>query len=113
MLWFLLFAYVGASVLSLIMYAIDKSAAQNKRWRISENSLHLLSLAGGWPGAWVAQEFLRHKTSKASFQRMFWLTVLLNLAGLAGLVYACADGEAGTTGFISTFKATFKATFKE
>lgn len=102
--WFVLLAYSAASALSLALYAVDKSAAQNNRWRISENTLHLLSLAGGWPGAWAAQRMLRHKTRKTSFQRMFWLTALLNLVGLAGLLYACADGEPGITGIISTFK---------
>ena len=59
-------------------YAIDKSAAKGGRRRIPENSLHLLALAGGWPGAFVAQRLLRHKTRKVSFQVVFWLTVVAN-----------------------------------
>jgi uncharacterized membrane protein YsdA (DUF1294 family)/cold shock CspA family protein len=73
--------YLGASILSYWAYAADKSAARRGQWRISENTLHLLSLAGGWPGALLAQWGLRHKTSKASFQAVFWLTVVLNVAG--------------------------------
>jgi uncharacterized membrane protein YsdA (DUF1294 family) len=38
----------------------------------------LLSLAGGWPGALVAQQKLHHKSKKQSFRLVFWLTVLLN-----------------------------------
>ena len=71
------------SAASYIAYAIDKSAAQNQRWRTPESTLHLLALAGGWPGALVAQQVLRHKTKKASFRMVFWLTVVLNCA-LAG-----------------------------
>jgi uncharacterized membrane protein YsdA (DUF1294 family) len=36
-------------------------------------------LVGGWPGAIVAQQMLRHKTSKVSFRVAFWLTVLVNV----------------------------------
>lgn len=87
--WFLLLTYSIASVLSLALYAVDKSAAQGQRRRISENSLHALSLAGGWPGALLAQRMLHHKTRKTSFQAVFWLTVVLNLVAL--FWYAAAD----------------------
>ena len=70
--------YMVASLLTFIMYAIDKSAAQKGAWRTQESTLHLLSLAGGWPGALVAQQKLRHKSKKQSFRSVFWLTVLLN-----------------------------------
>jgi uncharacterized membrane protein YsdA (DUF1294 family) len=63
-----------------VAYAIDKSAAVSGRWRTPEQTLHLFSLAGGWPGALLAQQVLRHKTSKESFIAAFWLTVLLNAA---------------------------------
>jgi uncharacterized membrane protein YsdA (DUF1294 family) len=39
----------------------------------------LLALAGGWPGALLAQQLLRHKTSKPGFIAMFWFTVLINV----------------------------------
>lgn len=70
--------YMAASLLTFIMYAVDKSAAQKGAWRTQESTLHLLSLAGGWPGALVAQQKLRHKSKKQSFRSVFWLTVLLN-----------------------------------
>lgn len=82
---FLLPLYVGASLLAFAVYAWDKSAARHKRWRMQESMLHLLGLAGGWPGALVAQRLLRHKTRKWSFQWVFWATVLLNCAALAWL----------------------------
>jgi uncharacterized membrane protein YsdA (DUF1294 family) len=65
-------------------YALDKTAAQQGRWRIAENHLHALALAGGWPGAWLAQRAFRHKTSKPAFRAVFWLTVLLHCAALGG-----------------------------
>lgn len=77
--------YSGLSLLTFIIYAIDKSAAKKGAWRTQENTLHLLSLAGGWPGALIAQQTLRHKSRKRSFQAVFWLTVLLNCGALAWL----------------------------
>jgi uncharacterized membrane protein YsdA (DUF1294 family)/cold shock CspA family protein len=70
--------YLIASLLTFIIYAADKSAARRGAWRTPESTLHLLSLAGGWPGALIAQETLRHKSKKASFRFVFWLTVFLN-----------------------------------
>jgi uncharacterized membrane protein YsdA (DUF1294 family)/cold shock CspA family protein len=70
--------YISLSLFTFIIYAADKSAAKKGAWRTRENTLHLLSLAGGWPGALIAQQKLRHKSKKQSFQAVFWLTVLLN-----------------------------------
>jgi uncharacterized membrane protein YsdA (DUF1294 family) len=70
--------YIVASLFTFIMYAVDKSAAREGAWRTQESTLHLLSLAGGWPGALVAQQVLHHKSRKRSFRSVFWLTVLLN-----------------------------------
>ena len=77
----LIFAlYLVASLLTFLMYAVDKSAAQKGAWRTKESTLHLLSLVGGWPGALVAQEKLRHKSKKQSFRSVFWVTVFINCA---------------------------------
>ena len=75
--------YAGASLLAFVVYAWDKSAAQGGHWRTLENTLHMIALLGGWPGALVAQRVLRHKSSKASFQVTFWATVLINCGVLA------------------------------
>ena len=82
----LIFAiYMGASMLSFIIYGIDKSAANKGAWRTSESTLHLLSLAGGWPGALVAQQKFRHKTKKISFRFVFWITVMINCGAFVWL----------------------------
>ena len=78
--------YLGASIAAFVAYALDKSAAQNDRWRTQESTLHLLGLIGGWPGALIAQRLLRHKTKKQSFQVAFWTTVILNCGSLIWLL---------------------------
>lgn len=78
---------LAMSVLTFAVYAHDKNAAQRHRWRIKESTLHSLSLLGGWLGALLAQKFLRHKSSKISFLRVYWLTVVVNVAATAWLIY--------------------------
>lgn len=77
--------YLAASVVTFIAYAADKSAAASGAWRTQESTLHLLALAGGWPGALLAQQFLRHKSVKQPFRQVFWATVALNVVALVVL----------------------------
>lgn len=77
--------YSALSMATFIVYALDKRAAARGEWRVAENTLHLLSLGGGWPGALLAQQTLRHKSTKASFRRVYWATVVLNVAGFVAV----------------------------
>src|SRR5690606_10783913 len=79
-------AYLALSLLSMLLYAKDKWAASRGGRRTRERTLHLFALAGGWPGALYAQQLFRHKSVKRSFRRVFWLTVMLNVAALGYLV---------------------------
>lgn len=72
--------YAVMSLITFFAYWKDKAAARAGRWRTPESTLHALALLGGWPGAMLAQQWLRHKTSKRSFRWAFWLTVLANVA---------------------------------
>lgn len=80
-----LWAYPALSLVTFVAYAMDKSAARQGAWRTPEKTLHMLSLIGGWPGALLAQQWLRHKSSKAEFRSVFWVTVVLNLAAFTFL----------------------------
>lgn len=84
--WTLVGLYVVVSFVTFMVYGFDKSAAMHDRWRTSESRLHLLALLCGWPGALLAQGLLRHKSSKASFQLVFWITVVCNCSLLGWLL---------------------------
>ena len=73
----LLGASLLASFVAFFIYRSDKRRAEAGEWRIPESTLHLVELLGGWPGAFLAQRQFRHKTSKISFQVVFWMIVLL------------------------------------
>jgi uncharacterized membrane protein YsdA (DUF1294 family)/cold shock CspA family protein len=75
--WIAVF-YAVVSLITFLVYAHDKVAARAGRWRTKESTLHLLAFAGGWPGAILAQLLLHHKNRKASFQAVFWATVVAN-----------------------------------
>lgn len=71
-------AYGIVSLLAFFLYWSDKRKARADSWRTPENVLHAVELAGGWPGALIAQQVFRHKTRKVSFQALFWIIVLLH-----------------------------------
>ena len=82
-LTYLLMAYAVMSGITFIAYVVDKRAARAGKPRISEMTLHLLELGGGWPGAFFAQRLVRHKNSKVSFQIVFWLIVAVHVTAWA------------------------------
>ncbi|HTE15167.1 MAG TPA: cold shock and DUF1294 domain-containing protein [Burkholderiales bacterium] len=77
--------YLTASGVTYLAYYFDKAAALKSHWRTQKSTLHLFSLLGGWPGALIAQRWLRHKTAKGSFQTVYWATVILNCIVLGWL----------------------------
>lgn len=94
------YAYLGLSLLTFFAFGKDKSAAQSGNWRIKENTLHTFALLGGWPGAMIAQQTLRHKSSKGSFRFVFWLTTLINCVGFAW--FFIPNGEAQIRSLIAS-----------
>ncbi|AWB66335.1 hypothetical protein C2869_07770 [Saccharobesus litoralis] len=95
------------------MYALDKSAAKKQRWRIPELRLHILAVCGGWPGAYIAQRQLRHKSVKRQFKVVFWLTVFINIASFAWLLSKQGQGALSLiTNFINQINDIFRPVIK-
>ena len=93
--WVILTGVVMLNLATFYVYWRDKEAAVQGGWRASENQLHGLAVLGGWPGAWFAQQILRHKSSKKSFLAIYWATVAINLLGmLAWLIWPAFQGPA-------------------
>ena len=88
--WLVIGWYVALGLITYVMYAKDKAAAKSGQWRTPEMTLHILSALGGWVGALVAQTYLRHKSQKPEFRMAYYLTVVINLAGL--LFIMAGDG---------------------
>ena len=84
--WPVAFGYGAMSITAYYAYKRDKQAAQAGAWRTNEWTLIAIGLIGGWPGALIARHRFRHKTSKVAFQLAYWLSVALNLSGLAWLL---------------------------
>jgi len=85
--------YGAMSLVTFIAYGADKRAASLDRRRTSEARLHLLALAFGWPGAFLARRLLRHKTRKQPFTLVFWLTGLLHLGAWGAFLWWVATRE--------------------
>jgi uncharacterized membrane protein YsdA (DUF1294 family) len=80
--------YGVASVLTFVAYGIDKRRAVRGDWRIRERTLHLMELAGGWPGALAGQAVFRHKRCKGAYMAVFGTIAVGHLgAWVVGLVY--------------------------
>ena len=82
----ILWIYLVMSLITFVVYGLDKLKAKKGWWRIPEAMLHMLEFAFGWPGAWMGQIVFRHKTQKRSFRFIFWLMVVANIIVCAYLV---------------------------
>ena len=56
------------TVVTFLVYGIDKWKAQHNRWRIPESALLGLAAIGGSVGAWLGMQVWHHKTQHKKFQ---------------------------------------------
>jgi uncharacterized membrane protein YsdA (DUF1294 family) len=75
--------FLFINVLTFIFFGYDKYLAKNNKWRISENSLFMMSFMGGSIGAVLGMLLFRHKISKP----IFYVSILIIIALQSVLVY--------------------------
>jgi uncharacterized membrane protein YsdA (DUF1294 family) len=96
------------SLACFVAYGWDKRSAANGSRRVPEQTLHILALLGGWPGALLGQRHFRHKTKKLSFLIVFWCIVVLHVAivGTAAYWFVVKPGNLALVRFIRTMTLT-------
>ncbi len=72
------------SLITFIVYAVDKSRAKKRQWRIPEATLLCCSIFGGAVGGGLAMLLVRHKTKHWYFR---WVNFFFALAHIAGFLY--------------------------
>jgi uncharacterized membrane protein YsdA (DUF1294 family) len=82
-----LLAYTALNGLAFVTYGLDKFKAIKGYSRTSEFRLLILVGCGGWIGANLARFMFRHKTSKTSFIKKFYVAMLLHFI-IIGVVIA-------------------------
>lgn len=68
------------SLVTFVVYGYDKRQAKRGGQRVPEKRLHILALAGGFLGAYLGQQYFRHKTQKPVFAIVIGLALILHLA---------------------------------
>ena len=63
--------FVGLNVATMLSYGYDKLLARAGARRVPELALHLLSVCGGTPGAFVGALLFHHKTRDFRFKLIF------------------------------------------
>lgn len=75
----ILIVYGVMSLVTFVLFGIDKRAAIRGQWRIPEATLHFCELLGGWPGALAAQRVFHHKSRKVSYRLVLWAIIVAHL----------------------------------
>lgn len=73
------FCYLTLSILTMFLYGLDKANAAMRKWRVPEAYFYILELMGGWPGALMAQNDLRHKTRQTVYLMILRSIIALHL----------------------------------
>ena len=74
---------IGINILTFLIYGVDKWKAKRDKWRIPEDTLIWLAIAGGSVGALLGMYLFRHKTKHKKF--LIGIPVILLVQ--AGLLY--------------------------
>ncbi|WP_297022919.1 DUF1294 domain-containing protein [uncultured Dialister sp.] len=59
--------FLAVNLLAFCLFGLDKWKAIHGRWRISEKTLLLSALSGGFLGAFLGMHYFHHKTRHKKF----------------------------------------------
>lgn len=76
---FILIYLLVINLITICIFAFDKSRSRGDGRRIPEKILLLFALIGGTPAALYAMNLFRHKTKKYSFQIPLYLIMLVQI----------------------------------
>jgi len=77
--------HVLVTIATFALLAREKAAGRDGPWRTRESTRHALSRFGGWPGVWLVQRMLRHRTGKGAFKLVFRLPVAVSVSALVSM----------------------------
>jgi uncharacterized membrane protein YsdA (DUF1294 family) len=81
---FVILAFLGVNVWTMVSFYNDKQRAIAGQRRIPESNLLGLALIGGSPGALLARQMFRHKTRKEPFSTQLFVIVALQIGAVLG-----------------------------
>ncbi len=73
----MLYYLVFINVVGFLLFALDKYKSVKRKYRISENTFFLLSIAGGFLGLIISGQIFRHKTKKIKFNIIYVFSILI------------------------------------
>ena len=76
------------NVLTFALYALDKRRAIKNKWRISERTLILFTLACGGIGACLGMYGLRHKKNKLKFKISVVIGLIIAIIPIIHIVHS-------------------------
>ena len=75
------------TIVTFILYGVDKGKAKKGRWRIPEKTLLLFAVCFGGLGAFLGMKIFRHKTKHTSFKILVPTFMIIQFILIAAGVY--------------------------
>lgn len=77
---------IAASIVTFVMYGVDKTQAKRDGGRIPNAILHMMALVGGWFGALFGRIVFNHKSNIRS-NPLFLVTLILGFVISGVIIY--------------------------
>ncbi len=86
MKFFLVF-YALMTIVTFVLYGVDKAKAKKGKWRIPEKTLLLFAACFGGLGAFLGMKIFRHKTKHTSFKIIVPVSMIIQFILIAAGTY--------------------------